>query len=181
MSRKMIDYKVDNGKIVSIDGYEVGGGSGGGGENYNVAVQSAKKEISYRYNIALEWFNNLGLKNNTAYEVGDQVEMHVKADFGNKTVGPNQMLVPINSSLSFSDTRMQFGDVIIVLTDPNSSTSTYSETIQDQNYRFVTDAYPIFTVVKAGTTGDNTSLYGKKVSATITYLIYTLGVTKTEA
>ena len=28
MSRKMIDYKVENGKIVSIDGYEVGGGGG---------------------------------------------------------------------------------------------------------------------------------------------------------
>ena len=28
MSRKMIDYKVEDGKIVSIDGYEVGGGGG---------------------------------------------------------------------------------------------------------------------------------------------------------
>ena len=28
MSRKMIDYKVENGKITSIDGYEVGGGGG---------------------------------------------------------------------------------------------------------------------------------------------------------
>ena len=28
MSRKMIDYKVENGKIVSIDGYELGGGGG---------------------------------------------------------------------------------------------------------------------------------------------------------
>ena len=27
MSRKMIDYKVENGKITSIDGYEVGGGN----------------------------------------------------------------------------------------------------------------------------------------------------------
>lgn len=27
MSRKMIDYKVEDGKIVSIDGYELGGGS----------------------------------------------------------------------------------------------------------------------------------------------------------
>ena len=26
MSRKMIDYKVENGKIVSIDGYELAGG-----------------------------------------------------------------------------------------------------------------------------------------------------------
>ena len=26
MSRKMIDYKVENGTITSIDGYEVGGG-----------------------------------------------------------------------------------------------------------------------------------------------------------
>ena len=181
MSRKMIDYKVENGKITSIDGYEVAGGGTPGEENYSVAVQSIKKEISYKYRINLEWFNDFGLKANTAYEVGDQVEMHVKADFGNKQVGSNQILVPINSSLSFSDTKMQFGDVTIVLTDKNSSTSTYSETIQDQNYRFVTDAYPIFTVVKAGTTGDNVSLYGKKVSATITQLIYTLGVTKAEA
>ena len=180
MSRKMIDYKVENGKITSIDGYEVGGG-GSGDVNYNIAVQSAKKEISYKYNINLEWFSNLGLKPNTVYEVGDQVEMHVKADFGNKQVGSNQILVPINSSLSFSDTRMQFGDVIIVLTNEGSSTSTYSGTIQDQNYRFVTDAYPIFTVVKAGTTGNNVSLSGKTVSATITQLIYTLGVTKAEA
>ena len=178
MSRKMIDYKVEDGKITSIDGYEVGGTGGGG--NYSVAVQSVNKEIGYKFNINLEWFNNLGLKANTAYNVGDQVEMHVKADFGNKQVDSNQMLVPINSSLSFSDTRIQFGDVIIVLTDKNSSTSTYSETIQNQNYRFVTDAYPVFTVVKAGTTGDNTSLVGKTVSATITYLIYTLGVNKAE-
>ena len=28
MSRKMIDYKVEDGAITSIDGYEVGGGSG---------------------------------------------------------------------------------------------------------------------------------------------------------
>ena len=180
MSRKMIDDKVENGKITSIDGYEVGGGGGSGG-NYSVAVQSVKEEISYKYNSTPEWFNNLGLKANTAYEVGDQVKMRIKADFGDKPVGSNQMLVPINSSLSFSATRMQFGDVIIVLTYEGSSTSTYSETIQDQNYRFVTDAYPVFTVVKAGTTGDNTSLRGKTISATITYLIYTLGLTKSEA
>ena len=176
----MIDYKVENGKITSIDGYEVGGGGGSGG-NYSVAVQSVKEEIGYKYNITPEWYSNLGLNANTAYEVGDQVVMHVKADFGNKPVDSNQMLIPTNPCLSFSDTRMQFGDVIIVLTNEGSSTSMYSKTIQDQNYRFVTDAYPVFTVVKAGTTGDNTSLRGKTISATITYLKYTLGLTKSEA
>ena len=47
MSRKMIDYKVENGKITSIDGYELGGG-GSGGVNYNVAIQSVQKELGYK-------------------------------------------------------------------------------------------------------------------------------------
>lgn len=174
MSRKMIDYKVENGKITSIDGYKVGGG----GENYNVAVQSAQIELKYDYNEPLQWYMNEGLKANTAYNVGDQVKMEVQANFGNRQIDSNQILVPINTSLSFTDTRMQFGDVIIVLTDPGDYITTDSNIIKNQNYKFKTKAYPVFTVVKAGTTGNNVSLSGKTVGITITYMIYTLGVIK---
>ena len=177
MSRKMIDYKVEDGKIVSIDGYEVGGGG-----NYNVAVQSAKEEFGYNFSTPLEWYNDEGLKPNTAYQVGDQVKMRIQANF-NKQVDSNQILVPINSSISFDydTTKMQFGDVVIVLTDRNVSISSKSSTIQDQNYRFDTNAFPTYTVVKAGTTGADTALRGKKVATTISYMIYTLGVTKATA
>lgn len=177
MSRKMIDYKVENGKITSIDGYEVGGEG-----NYNVAVQSVKKELGYNFSTPLSWYNNEGLKPNTAYNVGDQVKMRIEAKF-NKHVDSNQILVPINSSISFDNdtTKMQFGDVVVVLTDRNVSVSSNSSTIQDQNYGFTTNAFPTYTVVKAGTTGADTSLYGKTVATTISYMIYTLGVTKAEA
>lgn len=174
MSRKMIDYKVENGKITSIDGYEVGGG-----ENYNVAVQSAKEDFGYNFSTPLEWYNDEGLKPNTAYQVGDQVKMRIQANF-NIQVDSNQILVPTQSNISFDNDikRMQFGDVIIVLTDRNISVSSNSSTIKDQNYRFTTNAFPTYTVVKAGTTGADTSLSGKTVATTITYMIYTLGVTK---
>ena len=176
MSRKMIDYKVEDGKITSIDGYEVGGGGGG---SYNVVVQSAKEVFGYNFSTPLEWYNNEGLKPNTAYEVGDQVKMRIEANF-NKQVDSNQILVPTTSTISFNNdtTKMQFGDVVIVLTDRNVSFSSNSSTIQDQNYRFTTNAVPTYTVVKAGTTGADTSLRGKSVATTISYMIYTLGVTK---
>ena len=156
--------------------------SSGGGENYNVAVQSAKEEFGYNFSTPLSWYNNEGLKPNTAYEVGDQVKMRIQANF-NKQVDSNQILVPTQSNISFDNdtTRMQFGDVVIVLTDRNVSVSSSSSTIQDQNYRFTTSAYPTYTVVKAGTTGADASLSGKKVATTISYMIYTLGVTKAAA
>ena len=179
MSKRMVDLKVSAGKITSINGYEVGGGGG----SYNVAVQSAKQEWENKYRLSLQWNGDFGLKANTAYEVGDQVMMHVKVEFQNKQADPNQILVPINSTIKFSPTtkRLQFGDVIIVLTDRNVNTASYSGTTPDQNYKFITEAYPTYTVLKAGTTGSDVSLSGKSVDAEITYMIYTLGVTKTQA
>ena len=43
MSRKMIDYKVEGGKITSIDGYEVGGGGSGG-----IAITNYKVKNIYQ-------------------------------------------------------------------------------------------------------------------------------------
>lgn len=43
MSRKMIDYKVENGKITSIDGYEVGGGTAVEANPQEEATQQLEK------------------------------------------------------------------------------------------------------------------------------------------
>ena len=51
MSRKMIDYKVEDGKIVSIDGYEVGGGGGG------YKIQKLTITENGLYNSELEAYN----------------------------------------------------------------------------------------------------------------------------
>ena len=50
MSRKMIDYKVEDGKIVSIDGYEVGGGGG-------YKIQKLTITENGLYNSELEAYN----------------------------------------------------------------------------------------------------------------------------
>ena len=43
MSRKMIDYKVENGTITSIDGYEVGGGTAVEANPQEEATQQLEK------------------------------------------------------------------------------------------------------------------------------------------
>ena len=205
MSRKMIDYKVEDGKITSIDGYEVGGGTAveanpqeeatqqlekikidniaynisggsGGGENYNVVVQRAEQDRKRQFGVALKWDSSYGLKANTAYAVGDQVAI-VANTYNYITANSNQIPVPIDTRLTIStNTKLQFGDVIIVLTDRNVRTELNSATTE-QHYRFDTDAALKYTVVKAGTTGNDVALSGK-IDVTLTYIAYTLGVTK---
>ena len=201
----MIDYKVENGKIVSIDGYEVGGGgtaveanpqeeatqqlekikidniaysiAGGGGENYNVVVQRADQERAQKFGVNLKWDGSSGLKANTAYEVGDQVI--ITADTYNYIrANANQIPVPIDTKVAMiNKTRLQFGDVIIVLTDREVRTDLYGGSTSTQSYRFDTEATLRYTVVKAGTTGTDVTL-SSEVDIVLTYLTYTLGVTK---
>lgn len=208
MSRKMIDYKVENGTITSIDGYEVGGGgtaveanppeeatqqlekikidnttyniAGGGGENYNVVVQRADQERAQKFGVALKWSGSSGLKANTAYEVGDQVVM-VLDTYNYISAASNQIPVPIDTKVAMiNKTRLQFGDVIIVLTDREVRTDLNGGSTSTQSYRFDTEASLRYTVVKAGTTGSDVALSGK-ADVILTYLTYTLGVAKAAA
>ena len=205
MSRKMIDYKVEDGKITSSDGYEVGGGTAveanpqeeatqqldkikidnttyniaggsGGGENYNVVVQRADQERKHKFGLNLKWDSSSGLKANTAYEIGDQVTMVVDT-YNYVSVASNQIPVPIDTRLSMiTSTKLQFGDVIIVLTDRNIKTDLNGGSTSTQSYRFDTEAALKYTVVKAGTTGADVTL-SSKADITLTYLAYSLGVT----
>lgn len=211
MSRKMIDYKVEDGTITSIDGYELGGGGtaveanpqeeatqqlekikidnityniagggSGGGENYNVVVQRADQERKQKFGLALKWDSTRGLKANTAYEVGDQVVMVIDT-YNYVSVATNQIPVPIDTRLTMiTSTKLQFGDVIIVLTDRNIRTDLNGGSTSTQSYRFDTEAALKFTVLKAGTTGADVTL-SAKADITLTYLAYSLGVTKAAA
>ena len=209
MSKRMVDLKVEDGKVASIDGYEVGGssaveanpqeeateqlqkikidniayniagGGSGGGENYNFVVQRTEQDRAYKFGIALKWDSGSGLKANTAYEVGDQVIIVVNTN-NYISVNSNQIVVPLDTKLSMStSTKLQFGDVIIVLTDRNVRTELNGDTT-GHSYRFDTGAALKYTVVKAGTTGADVAL-SSNVDVTLTYLVYTLGVTQATA
>lgn len=155
-------------------------GGSSGGENYNVVVQRADQERKHKFGLDLKWDSSSGLKANTAYEIGDQVIMVVNT-YNYVSVASNQIPVPIDTRLSMiTSTKLQFGDVVIVLTDRNIRTELNGGSTSTQSYRFDTDAVLKYTVVKAGTTGADVTL-SSKADITLTYLTYTLGVTKTTA
>lgn len=180
MSRKMIDYKVEEGKITSIDGYEVGGGTaveanpqeeatqqlekikidnvaynisggGSGGSGFIVKnITTSAPSTGFKDNLG--WVNGRELKANTAYSVGDQVQIKYTKSFGSWSLSPNSIAIPIAAfkQASTSDQRLLFGDVILVCTNADYSitTSKLNDTFNVSVFNLLT-----YTVVKAGTTG----------------------------
>ena len=101
MSKRMVDLKVTDGKIASIDDYEVGGGTsveanpqeeatqqlakikidniaysinggGAGGSGFIVkSINTSSRSSGIKDNLG--WVNGRELKANTPYSVGDQV------------------------------------------------------------------------------------------------------------
>ena len=172
----MVDLKVEDGKIASIDGYEIassGGASGGGG---NIAVTSAESTTQYENNVAPRWNGGHALQANTQYEVGDQVEVYYKAMFNDKRITSNQILIPfdISSSISSDRNRLQFGDVVLVLTDFKTMVSSFYSKITNQEYRFQAENFLTYTVVKAGTTGNDITLPSTGFDSTARYLVCTI-------
>lgn len=180
MSRKMIDYKAEDGKIKSIDGYKVGGGTAVEANPQEEATQQLEKiKIdNIAYNIAgggsggsgfivknittqspssgikdnLNWVNGRELKANTAYSVGAQVQIKYTKTFGNWSVSKNSIAIPIGAfkQASISNQRLLFGDVILVCTDADYSIYT---TKSNDTFNFSVFNLLTYTVVKAGTTG----------------------------
>ena len=180
MSRKMIDYKVEEGKITSIDGYEVSGGTAVEANPQEEATQQLEKiKIdNIAYNIAgggsggsgfivksittqtpssgikdnLGWVSGRELKANTAYSVGAQVQIKYTKSFGSWSVNPNSIAIPIvaHKQASISNQRLLFGDAILVCTNAD-----YSITTAKSNDTFNVSVLNLltYTVVKAGTTG----------------------------
>lgn len=183
MSKRMVDLKVADGKIVSINGYEVGGGGNSGGGTSgggNIAVTSVEAIDKYKNDNTPVWNSGHALKANTSYAVGDQVEVRYTAMFNNISFSPNKIIIPyaISSSVSRERNKLQFGDVILVLTYFKTSVSSYFSNITNDGYLFQTENYLTYTVVKAGTTGDNVTLPSTGFNSVESYLECTIGPTE---
>ena len=181
----MIDYKVEDGKITSIDGYEVGGGTAVEANPQEEATQQLDKikidDIAY--NIAgggsggsgfmvkritttasstgskdnLDWVSGRELKANTAYSVGDQVQIKYGKLFGSWSVNQNEIAIPIvaHKQVPIGNQRLLYGDVILVCTNAD-----YSITTSKSNNTFNVSIFNLltYTVIKAGTTGTDLSI-----------------------
>ena len=174
----MIDYKVEDGTITSIDGYNL---SVGGGGSYNVNPKLVKSD---------SWGNGgaynpswVGAKPraNTAYEVGQTFQVFYSYRWNAIETQANQILIPIGATnvVSIANNTLKFGDVILMLSECSSSLRT--SVSSDNRYTVEARNYLDYTVIKAGTTGDTITLPSSMGSAELNYQIYTLEVKKTEA
>ena len=181
MSRKMIDYKVENGTITSIDGYEVGGGgtaveanpqeeatqqlekikidnvayniAGGGSGGSGFIVKSiSTNSPSSGFKDNLDWVTGRELKANTAYAVGTQVQIKYSKLFGSWTVAPNSIAIPIVAHKQVSTSNQRLLFGDVILVCTNAD---YSITTTKSNNNFNVSVFNLltYTVVKAGTTG----------------------------
>lgn len=179
MSKRMVDLKVEDGKVTSINGNEVGGGTaveanpqeeatqqldkikidniayniagGSGGSGFIVkSITTSTPSSGFKDN--LDWVNGRELKANTAYSVGAQVQIKYTKTFGSWSVNPNSIAIPIAAfkQASTSNQRLLYGDVILVCTNAD-----YSITTTKSNDTFNVSVFNLltYTVVKAGTTG----------------------------
>ena len=174
----MIDYKVEDGTITSIDGYNL---SVGGGGSYTVNPKLVKSDT---------WGNGggyhpswVGAKPiaNTAYEVGQTFQVGYSYRWDAISTQADQIFIPTGASniVSIANNTLKFGDVVLMLSE--CSTSLRMSVSSDNKYTVEARNYLDYTVIKAGTTGDTITLPSSMGSANLNYQIYTLEVKKTEA
>ena len=205
MSRKMIDYKVENGKITSIDGYEVGGGTaveanpqeeatqqldkikidniaysiaGGGSGGLGVSVIKFGPKTKNPTNQLLSWKTDDGfqeLKPNTAYEVGDSFVLGYQHIIS-ETLEENQIMSPVDAYVALSKSQTTLTYGGVILSCGPVRTSTYYTNTSAKKPTVTVSHSIIYNVVKAGTTGDNVNPPNPQTY--ISYIIYTLGVTQ---
>ena len=149
-----------------------------GGEGSKIAVIGTSSNMegnatSYK----AHWSNDSGqsLKANTAYEVGDSVTVEYSQSFNSQYLQENQIIVPYSSmvSLSYKNYKLQFGGVVLILTDSAILLNCSSKNNRD--YKISAKVYLTYSVVKAGTTGENIALPSSGWDCTYRYIIYTLG------
>ena len=184
MSRKMIDYKVENGTITSIDGYEVGGGgtaveanpqeeatqqldkikidniayniAGGGSGGSGFIVKNITTQApSTGVKTDLGWASGRELKANTEYAVGDQVQIKYFKSFGSWSVNPNSIAIPIAASKQVPYGNEKLMFGSVVLVCTNVSNSFTTTKSNDNTFKVSVSNYLTYTVVRAGTTGTN--------------------------
>ena len=201
----MIDYKVENGKIVSIDGYEVGGGTaveanpqeeatqqlekikidnvayniaGGGSGSLGVSVIKIEPKTKNLTNQLLSWKKDDGfqeLKPNTAYEVGDSFVLKYQHIIS-ETLEENQIMSPVDVYIVPTKPQITLTYGGVILSCGSVRTSTYYTNTSPKKPTVTVSHNITYTVVKAGTTGENVNPPDPQTF--ISYIIYTLGVTQ---
>lgn len=199
----MVDLKVEEGKITSIDGYEVGSGTAveanpqeeatqqlekikidniayniGGGSNVGIAILNCQQKASGGNNSAT-WDSPDGfplIKANTAYHIGDSFVLRVYSTATTESFSNNQFMSILDISVSENKSinTLTYGDVVLALTQVVVN-PTYKW--EDNRYSIQAVFKMIYTVVKAGTTGADVS-HPSAPSTSFKYLKYTLGTTQ---
>ena len=197
MSKRMVDLKVEGGKIASIDDYEVGGGTTVEANPQDEATTQLNKiKIdNVAYNIAggsggivvdltsgiitdgstttEKWLSQKKLLPNTAYEIGDNFQLHYEKRFNPVQLQANETISILDTYAysSANDRKLQYGDVIMVptLIEIKSSSSMSG----DRQFRLYGNYYITYTVIKAGTTGDNVNPPSETFDEGAKYLKYT--------
>lgn len=178
MSRKMIDYKVEDGTITSIDGYNL---SVGGGGSYTATPKLVKSDSTGNggsYNPSWVGLEPIA---NTAYEVGKTFQISYSYRWDAIKTQANQIFIPTGATnvVSINNNTLKFGDVVLMLS--YTSSTLRMSVSSDNKYTVEARNYLDYTVIKAGTTGDTITLPPSMGSANLNYQIYTLEVNKVEA
>ena len=203
MSRKMIDYKVEDGTITSIDGYEVGGGTAVEANPQDEATQQLEKikidNTTYNiaggnYSVKVEkiessfsgsggsnspyWESNDSSKiiqPNTHYNVGFTTAFCYTKKYNTQKLEPNQFIIPVGGyhTLGFNQRIKQFGEVVLQVTSIEPEYNVINE--PDMCYIEATYHYT-YTVTTAGTTGDTVQLPSYPASPYLSYEVVTLGI-----
>lgn len=180
MSKRMVDVKVEDGKVASIDGYEVGGGAGSG--DLGVSVTKFEPISKSGSNQLVRWKDDDGfqaLKPNTAYEVGDSFVVRYQINLVPETLAENQIMSPVDAYIAptKSQTTLTYGGVSLAF--GGTRISTYYTNTSASKPSLSVICYITYTVVKAGTTGDNVNPPSPQTY--LSYNVYTLGVTQAAA
>lgn len=151
---------------------------GGGGGSKIAVIGTSSDWVADGPTPTAHWstVRDRALKANTAYEVGDNVSVEFTKTFSTKHLTNEQIIIPFSpkTSLSYSNYKLKFGDVILALTNSNINLNCAS--INNKDYNISASTYLTYTVVKAGTTGADVNLPSSGWNCTYSYIIYTLGI-----
>ena len=150
---------------------------------YNIAVGNnigvtkvETKDLVSGSNSNASWVSDRKLEPNTAYNVGDIVAIKVTRTMNPYHINSNQILVqcPGYTNSSYERYKLTFGDVVLAMIE-DTSNETWRST-NNEDYTLTVKHEIAYMVIKAGTTGDSTSLYGVTGwSFKYRVLLYTLG------
>ena len=168
MSKRMVDLKVEAGKVTSIDGYEVGGGSSEG----NISVKLTNSDVVYNGSISTI-AKPFWVQPNTAYQVGDVKSFEFDATFTSVAIDSNQIFVALSAGLKIPNQSytQQYGDVTLRFI--SQYTDLTSTILDNSKYKVMAHYMLKYMVVKGGTTGADVTNLNTDFNATLSYAIYT--------